>query len=71
MKNLLKSLAEEMVLIFNTMWKTSTVNPFRLHPGQRKKIDLNFTLLCGASKGFMKALQRSGTTKKCENKNVS
>ena len=32
-----------------------------------------FTLLCGASKGFMKALKEceKNTTKKCENKNLS
>ena len=33
-----------------------------------------FTLLCGASKGFMKAfLDKTfrGTTKKCENKNLT
>ena len=32
-------------------------NPSRRNPGLREKIQLNFflTLLCGASKGFMKA----------------
>ena len=32
-------------------------NPAHPYPGQKEKINLNFnfTLLCGASKGFMKA----------------
>ena len=32
-------------------------NPSRLDPRQRQKNNINFTLLCGASKGFMKALK--------------
>ena len=34
-------------------------NPSRPNPGRREKIKLNFifTLLCGTSKGFMKALK--------------
>ena len=32
-------------------------NPFRPNPGQREKINLIFTILCGASKGFMEAFK--------------
>ena len=40
-------------------------------PAEEKKLSeiFIFTLLCGASKGFMKAFW--GTTKKCENKNLT
>ena len=46
-------------------------------PGKVKKVSeiFIFTLLCGASKGFMKALKALktfwGTRKKCENKNFT
>ena len=45
---------------------TTCFNPSLPNPGQREKNKLNFifTLFCGASKGFMKAL-------KCENKNLT
>ena len=36
------------------------VNPSRVNSGQREKFDLKifiFTLLCGASKGFLKAFK--------------
>ena len=62
-------------------------NPSRPNPGWREKIKFLFsTRLFGTSKGFMKALKASkgfmkalkafmktfwGTTKKCENKNLS
>ena len=32
-------------------------NPFRPNPGQREKINLIFTIFCGASKGFMEAFK--------------
>ena len=60
-----------------------TFNPPCPDPGRREKINLLFifTLLCGVSKGFMKAFKAFikpglhkillGTTKKCENKNLS
>ena len=39
------------------VWVKKSINPSRPDPGRREKITkiLNFTLLCGASKGFMKA----------------
>ena len=33
------------------------INPSSPNPGRRKNIILIFTLLCGASKGFMKAFK--------------
>ena len=40
----------------NVMLNFGKVNPFRPNPRRRGKTNLNFifTLLCGASKGFMK-----------------
>ena len=46
-------------------------------PDEEKKLNFYFVLLCGASKGFLKALKASlhktfwGTTKKRENKNLT
>ena len=42
--------------------KKIILNPSRPNPGQREKIKLNFYFhtLCGASKGFIKALRRTG-----------
>ena len=39
--------------------KSKNFNPYRPDPGRGEKINLNFifTLLCGASKGFMKTLK--------------
>ena len=46
-------------------------NPSRLDPRQRQKNNINFILLCGASKGFMKALKDLwGTVKLGENNNL-
>ena len=50
------------------------INPSRPDPGWREKINLIFifTLLWATSKCFMKSFKTFwGTTKKCENKNLS
>ena len=41
------------------VWIKKSINPSRPDPGRREKITkiLNFTLLCGASKSFMKAFK--------------
>ena len=45
--------------LINYNVRRSSINSSRPDPGRRDKINLNlfFTLLCGASKSFMKALK--------------
>ena len=66
-----------IIRIDNTTYTDDNLfNPSRPNLGRREKFKLNFffTLLCGASKGFMKAFLHKtfrGTTKKYENKNLT